>query len=74
MNIEVRKFEAIGTRAAIMRNRKILVGLVSILGLCCAHLAHAEQLVMPTLAAHGSTLAMLLCGFTGLLKARRNAA
>lgn len=57
-----------------MWNKKILMGLVSIVGLGCAHLAHAEQLVMPTLDAHGSTLALLLCGVVGLIKARSNVA
>lgn len=57
-----------------MWNKKILMGLVSVVGVGCAHLAHAEQLVMPTLDANSGTLALLLCGFVGLLKARSNAA
>jgi hypothetical protein len=57
-----------------MHNKKLLMALISMAGLCGAHLAQAEQLLMPALDANGSTLALLLCGFVGLLKARRGVA
>lgn len=58
----------------MMHNKKLLVCLIAVAGFCGAHLAHAEQLLMPALDANGSTLALLLCGFAGLLKARRGVA
>ena len=55
-----------------MNNKRILAALTVLIALGSAHLAHAEQLVMPTLDAHGSTLALVVCGFIALIKTRRD--
>ncbi|HSB97906.1 MAG TPA: hypothetical protein VLC91_15705 [Spongiibacteraceae bacterium] len=54
----------------MMNNKWILAGLTILIAVGSAHLAHAEELMLPTLSAHGSTLALVFCGFIALVKAR----
>jgi hypothetical protein len=56
----------------VMNKKRIFTSLTTILLLGSAHLAQAEQIVMPTLSAHGSTLALVFCGVIALIKARRD--
>jgi hypothetical protein len=56
----------------MLNKKRILVSLTTMIMLGSAHLAQAEQMVMPTINAHGSTLALVLCGVVALIKARRD--